>query len=204
MHGIGFSENLTIQERNLDIVQRLARLEEGQKAIIAEMRARFEAVDKRFEAVDKRFDSIITEMNNRFESFEMRIQSMNDSMNKRMDSIENHVSNLDTCNLTILAAIIGFIGYITFDRKTASDATYSKIEQLFQTHIEQFHYTQPVLNQVSHEKKNNNQAFLDEAESPRYQIKHITVPRSIQEQFQNVVNFMNQFPETRNCMQAIA
>ncbi len=55
-----------------EIVERLTRLEEGQKALEkriddlnrriddlrSEMLSRFEAVDKRFEAVDKRFDSM--------------------------------------------------------------------------------------------------------------------------------------------------
>jgi len=31
----------------------------------------------------------------------------------------------------------------------------------------------------------------------------MTIPRNIQEQFQNVVNFMNQFPETRQGGMAI-
>ena len=48
-----------------EIVERLARLEEGQKNLEkrfddlrSELNSRFEAVDKRFEAVDKRFDTL--------------------------------------------------------------------------------------------------------------------------------------------------
>jgi cell division protein FtsB len=58
-----------------EIVERLARLEERQKALEkriedlrSEMIARFEGVDERFEAVDKRFDAV----DKRFDSIEKR------------------------------------------------------------------------------------------------------------------------------------
>lgn len=44
---------------NREIVERLIKLEEGQKAILRELDKRFEAVDKRFEAVDKRLDQLV-------------------------------------------------------------------------------------------------------------------------------------------------
>jgi chromosome segregation ATPase len=213
IYGTGFAEELSLNEKYLENVQRLARLEEGQKAIIArfeavdkrfdslirEMNQRFEAVDKRFEAVDKRFEAV----DKRFEAvdkqFESLIREMNqrfEALNKRIDLIENHVSRLDNYFLTILAAIIGLIAYTIWDRKTAFDAVYKKIEQLFQDHIEQLHYSQPISSQVTYE--NNSDADLsNETSSTRYQNNAMTIPRNIQEQFQNVVHFMNQFPETR-------
>lgn len=39
-----------------EIIERLTRLEEGQKAILREMNQRFESMDKHFESIDKRFD----------------------------------------------------------------------------------------------------------------------------------------------------
>jgi len=39
-----------------EIVERLTRLEEGQKAILREINQRFESIDKRFESIDDRFD----------------------------------------------------------------------------------------------------------------------------------------------------
>ncbi len=42
-----------------EIVERLTRLEEGQKAILREMDKRFESMDRRFESMDKRFDQLI-------------------------------------------------------------------------------------------------------------------------------------------------
>ena len=45
-----------------EIVERLTRLEEGQKAILREMDKRFESMDRRFESMDKRFDQLINIM----------------------------------------------------------------------------------------------------------------------------------------------
>ena len=70
-----------------------------------------------------------------------------------------------------------------------------KIEQLFQDHIEQLHDSESVTSQVAHD--NNSDKELSEVGSIKSMNNTMTIPRNIQEQFQNVVNFMNQFPETR-------
>ncbi|ETR66604.1 MAG: hypothetical protein OMM_12584 [Candidatus Magnetoglobus multicellularis str. Araruama] len=227
INGTGYAEDLSFHERYLEDIQRLARLEEGQKVIIAQFEAvdkrfeavdkRFEAVDKRFEAVDKRFDSLIREMNQRFEAVDKRFDSLIREMNqrfeavnkrfealdKRIDLIDNHVSNLDSYFLAILGAIVALMAFIIWDRKTAFDKVFKKIEQLFQSHVEDFHYSQPVLSQVAPEEKSDNE-LSDTLGSIKFQNNTMTIPRSILEQFQNVVSFMSQFPETRKCMQAIA
>jgi hypothetical protein len=45
-----------------EIVERLTKLEEGQKAILREINKRFESMDKRFEFIDRRFDQLINIM----------------------------------------------------------------------------------------------------------------------------------------------
>ena len=45
-----------------EIVERLTKLEEGQKAILREIDNRFESMDNRFESIDKRFDQLINIM----------------------------------------------------------------------------------------------------------------------------------------------
>ena len=45
-----------------EIVERLSKLEEGQKAILREIDQRFESIDKRFESMDSRFDQLINIM----------------------------------------------------------------------------------------------------------------------------------------------
>ena len=52
--GIEVAPRITDKE----IIERLTRLEEGQKSILREMDKRFEAMDKRFEAMDRRFDQL--------------------------------------------------------------------------------------------------------------------------------------------------
>jgi len=42
----------------IDVLERLARLEEGQKMIIEIMNKRFEDINKRFEDINKRFEDI--------------------------------------------------------------------------------------------------------------------------------------------------
>jgi len=73
-----------------EIIESLAELKAGQKALSL----RFESVDKHF---DQRFDGI----NQRF-----------DDMNKRFDQMWNLM-------LVIIAGIFGLIGFIVWDRKTA-------------------------------------------------------------------------------------
>ena len=51
-----------------EIVERLTRLEEGQKSILREMDKRFEAMGKRFEAMDSRFVSMEKNLDSRFET----------------------------------------------------------------------------------------------------------------------------------------
>ena len=52
--GIEVAPRITDKE----IIERLTRLEEGQKSILREMDKRFEAIDKKFEAIDRRFDQL--------------------------------------------------------------------------------------------------------------------------------------------------
>ncbi len=88
-----------------EIVERLTRLEEGQKALEkriddlnrriddlrSEMLSRFEAVDKRFEAVDKRFEAV----DKRF-----------DSMEKRFDILQWMFGIFITVSVVILGFVV--------------------------------------------------------------------------------------------------
>ena len=67
----------------------------GQKAIIVEMRTRFETVDKRFESMNKRFESMdkhFESVDKRFEMMEKRIEMMERQFDKRFESLENQIS----------------------------------------------------------------------------------------------------------------
>ena len=136
-----------IPQINLNIVDRLARLEEGQKAIIIEMRTRFEstekrfeAINKRFEAIDKRFESIIREMNHRFESVDKRIDQLANQINhlaNQVNQIGNYIIALIGMIITIFLAIIG---YAIWERKTQKEKTQEKPKKLIfdQNQYEQY------------------------------------------------------------------
>jgi len=83
-----------------EIIERLTRIEEGQKAILREMDKRFEAVDRRFEAVDRRFEAV----------------------DKRFEDINNRFDQLIKVFIGIIAAFAAIvavtIGFAIWDRRT--------------------------------------------------------------------------------------
>jgi predicted nucleic acid-binding Zn-ribbon protein len=74
--------------RYLDILERLTRLEEGQKMIIEIMNKRFEDINKRFEDINRRFEDI----NKRFEDVNKRFEDLN----KRFEDINSRFTMLTT------------------------------------------------------------------------------------------------------------
>jgi predicted phage tail protein len=83
-----------------EIVERLTRLEEGQKAILREMDKRFEAMDKRFEDMDKRFEA----------------------MDKRFEDMNKHLGDMVRVFMAIVGAfaaiVVSTIGFALWDRRT--------------------------------------------------------------------------------------
>ena len=88
-----------------EIVERLTRLEEGQKAILREMDKRFESMDRRFESMDKRFES----------------------MDKRFDQLINVVIAIIFAFAGIVAVTIGFA---IWDRRTMIRPFETKIKAM--------------------------------------------------------------------------
>ena len=95
-----------------EIIESLAELKAGQKALEARMDQRFEAVDQRFVSMDKRMESMEASFNQRFVSMDKRKESMEASFNQRFNFLENLI-------MVVIAGIFGLIGYIVWDRKTA-------------------------------------------------------------------------------------
>ena len=87
--GIEVAPRITDKE----IIERLTRLEEGQKSILREIDKRFEAIDKRFEAIDKRFETI----DRRFEAID-----------RRFDQLNNLIIGIIGAFSAIVAVTIGF------------------------------------------------------------------------------------------------
>ncbi len=72
----------------LEIRERILRVEEGLKHQRELMQEGFNRMDKRFEQVDKRFESLIAEMNARFAQVDKRFEQIDkrfETMTARMD-----------------------------------------------------------------------------------------------------------------------
>jgi len=197
-----FAEEPGNAHYNLNIVDRLARIEEGQKAIISEIQIRFKAVDERFEAtqreinsrfdaVNKRFDAIQREMNSRFDAIQREMNSRFDAVDKRFDAVDKRIDLQDKITISLLVSFLALIGYAIWDRKTS----FEKYREL--------------LNQ----KFNGNASFLSEnqikkkasisVDSTINQDQPILV--NMQEKINQIISVMEkmskQSPEMRNMMQ---
>ncbi|KPA11525.1 conserved hypothetical protein, membrane [Candidatus Magnetomorum sp. HK-1] len=160
----------TNQQINLNIIDRLARIEEGQKAIIIEMQTRFEAVlremnkrfeavDRRFEAVDQRFESMLREMNQRFEAvdrrfeaFDQRFESMLREMKQRFEAVDQRFESVDkqlahlnnyiiVMISSFLAIFLTIIGYAIWDRKNGFEKFHEELNQFIQLHKPKEHFS---------------------------------------------------------------
>ncbi|MFQ5901707.1 MAG: hypothetical protein ACE5IH_09160 [Thermodesulfobacteriota bacterium] len=87
-----------------EIVERLTKIEEGQKALLREIDRRFEAVDRRFEAVDKRF-----------ETMEAQGKQLREDMNAQFNRIDSQFNRLAAIFTALVVAVIGFA---IWDRRT--------------------------------------------------------------------------------------
>jgi chaperonin cofactor prefoldin len=222
--GLVFAEEITPSQVNLNLVERLAKFEEGQKAIVTEMRTRFEAIDnrfemliknidKRFEAIDNRFEMLIKNIDRRFEAIDNRFEMLEksidkrfdaidnrfemleksidkrfDSIDKRFDAMSNQMTTLFMLFSAIIAAIIALIAYIIWDRKT-----------VMASHEKKYHAPEPI------EKMESEPAIVLDSQNTNNANQKIVdgfkIPKSIQDDLRNVVNYMNQFPEMRPILQ---
>jgi len=102
--GIEVAPRITDKE----IIERLTRLEEGQKSILREMDKRFEAIDRRFETIDKRFEAI----------------------DRRFDQLNNLIIGIIGAFSAIVAVTISFA---IWDRRSMIRPFEDKVEELKKT-----------------------------------------------------------------------
>nr|VFK12545.1 MAG: hypothetical protein BECKLPF1236B_GA0070989_103716 [Candidatus Kentron sp. LPFa] len=81
-----------------EIVERLARLEEGQRS----MEYRFSAMEKR---MDERFSAMQEQMDQRFSALQKQM--------------EHHMMMQWNLILALMVSILGLVGFVTWDRRTA-------------------------------------------------------------------------------------
>jgi len=123
--GIEVAPRITDKE----IIERLTRLEEGQKSILREMDKRFEAMDKRFEAMDKRFEAI----DKRFEAIDRRFETIDkrfEAIDRRFDQLNNLIIGIIGAFSAIVAVTIGFA---IWDRRSMIRPFEDKVEELRKT-----------------------------------------------------------------------
>ena len=91
-----------------EIVERLSRLEEGQKRLEARFDDLRSEMNSRFESVDKRFDDLRSEMNSKFESVNKRF----DSVDKRFDSVDKRIDLLTWMFGIFITTSIVILGFV--------------------------------------------------------------------------------------------
>jgi len=221
--GLVFAEDISTYQANLNLIERFARFEEGQKAIVNEMRTRFkavderfEAVDKRFEAVDKRFEMLIQNIDKRFEAvdkrFEMLIQNINkrfeavdkrfEMLEKRFDSIDNRFDSIDNrfnaMSNQITTLFMLFSAIIAAIIALIAYMIWDR-RTVMAYHEKKYHTPEPV------EKKASEPAIVLDTQNTNIANQKIDerfqIPKKIQDDLRSVVNYMNQFPEMRPILQ---
>nr|VFK10694.1 MAG: hypothetical protein BECKLPF1236A_GA0070988_100427 [Candidatus Kentron sp. LPFa]VFK27060.1 MAG: hypothetical protein BECKLPF1236C_GA0070990_100426 [Candidatus Kentron sp. LPFa] len=103
-----------------EIVERLTRLEEGQRS----MEYRFSAMEKR---MDDRFSVMEKRMDDRFSAMEKRMDDRFSTMQEQMDQrfsalqkqMEHHMMMQWNLILALMVSILGLVGFVTWDRRTA-------------------------------------------------------------------------------------
>ncbi|MBF0202295.1 MAG: hypothetical protein HQK66_13490 [Desulfamplus sp.] len=145
---LGYETSPRISDR--EIVESLAEIKEGQRALnkriddlISSMDRRFQEMsrsfdkrledmsrssDKRFEAMDRRFE----EMNN---SFDKRLEEMNRSSDKRFEAMDRRFEEMHSTMLTLytstMALVIALIGYLIWDRRSVHKPLKRKVDMIF-------------------------------------------------------------------------
>ena len=88
-----------------EIIESLADLKAGQKALEAGQKALEARIDQRFEAFQRQIDQ--------------RFEASRQQTDQRFEAVDRRLDTLWGLMLVMIAGIFGLIGYIVWDRKTA-------------------------------------------------------------------------------------
>ncbi|MBI3245903.1 MAG: hypothetical protein HYZ50_05295 [Deltaproteobacteria bacterium] len=113
-----------------EIIERLTRLEEGQKALLQ----RFDALDKRIDGLDKRIDSL----EKRIDGLDKRIDEVNRSLGQRIDSLSQRIEEVNRSLGQIMlwgfgvlfSGMLALVGFILWDRRSALAPAVRQMESL--------------------------------------------------------------------------
>ena len=113
-----------------EIIEKLAGLEAGQTALnqrITDLRSEMKAGQETLRSEMKAGqEALRSEMNQRFEAVDQRFKAVD----QRFDALESQYERIWNLILVVLAGIMGLIGFIIWDRKTASRPLEQKIIEL--------------------------------------------------------------------------
>nr|VFK29824.1 MAG: hypothetical protein BECKMB1821G_GA0114241_105414 [Candidatus Kentron sp. MB]VFK35805.1 MAG: hypothetical protein BECKMB1821I_GA0114274_11482 [Candidatus Kentron sp. MB]VFK76449.1 MAG: hypothetical protein BECKMB1821H_GA0114242_10577 [Candidatus Kentron sp. MB] len=139
-----------------EIIERLTRLEEGQQSIRREIAQRFSSMEQRFLSMEQRMDTMQKQTEQRMETMqkqtEQRMEAMQKQTEQRMDtmqkqteqrmeamqkqteqrflSVEKRMDAQWNLTLALIMAIIGLVGFVIWDRKTALKPLERRFERI--------------------------------------------------------------------------
>ncbi|KXK47291.1 hypothetical protein, partial [Nitrosomonas europaea] len=110
-----------------EIIESLAELKAGQKALEEKMDLRFNAMqeqmDQRFTAIDRRFTAMQEQVDHRFMAVDQRFTAIQEQMDQRFiavdqrfEAIDQRLDFIQQLMLVTIAGIFGLIGFIIWDR----------------------------------------------------------------------------------------
>ncbi|MCF7915963.1 MAG: hypothetical protein K9L66_12415 [Spirochaetaceae bacterium] len=85
-------EAFALRRRELDLVERVVRVEDELKNLREVMEERFQKVDERFEAQRELMDERFGRMDERFSKMDERFEAQRELMNERFDHMEKRTS----------------------------------------------------------------------------------------------------------------
>jgi flagellar capping protein FliD len=103
------------RDRDLELTERIVRVEEEVKSLREVMEVRFEAVDSRFDALESHVESRFEAIDARFEAVDARFDSMESRFETRFEEIDKRFTHMQwTIGLgfTLLAALMGVFNFL--------------------------------------------------------------------------------------------
>nr|VFJ43978.1 MAG: hypothetical protein BECKDK2373C_GA0170839_10072 [Candidatus Kentron sp. DK]VFJ57160.1 MAG: hypothetical protein BECKDK2373B_GA0170837_10641 [Candidatus Kentron sp. DK] len=99
-----------------EIIERLTRLEEGQQSMRRQIEQRFSSMEQRMDAMQKQTEQRMDAMQ---KQTEQRMDAMQKQTEQRFLSVEKRMDAQWNLTLALIMAIIGLVGFVVWDRKTA-------------------------------------------------------------------------------------
>jgi len=103
-----------------EIIESLAELKTGQKALEEKMDLRFNAVDQRFtamqEQIDQRFIAMQEQIDQRFTAMQGQMDQRFAAVDQRFEAVDRRLDFMQQLMLVTIAGIFGLIGFIIWDR----------------------------------------------------------------------------------------